>query len=49
MESEPRGEPQMLARSLKPSQRDRLRLDRYDEQDFTELETAMRADKLWFL
>lgn len=41
--------PSLLARSSKPAQRDRLRLDRYDEQDFVELEKAMRADRLWFL
>ena len=28
---------------------DRLRLDRYDAQDFTELVGAMRLDGLWFL
>jgi len=39
----------MLTRSAKPTQRDRLRLDRYDEQDFTELVAAMRADGIWFL
>ena len=39
----------MLTRSAKPTQRDRLRLDRYDEQDFTELVAAMRADRIWFL
>ena len=31
------------------SQRDRLRLDRYDAQDFEELESAMKADGLWLL
>ena len=38
-----------IGRSAKPVQRDRLRLDRYDEQDFTEIVTAMKADALWFL
>ena len=32
-----------------PAQRDRLRLDRYDEQDFVELYAAMKADGLWLL
>ena len=39
----------MIARAAKPTQRDRLRLDRYDEQDFTELVAAMKADGLWVL
>lgn len=39
----------MIARSPKPAQRDRLKLDRYDKQDFDELRVAMQADGLWFL
>lgn len=39
----------LIARSSKPSQRDRLRLDRYDAQDFEEMVAAMKADGLWFL
>ena len=39
----------LFGRSAKPEQRDRLRLDRYDEQDFVELVTAMKADGLWLL
>jgi len=40
----------MIGRSAKPGpQRDRLRLDRYDEKDFTDLVMAMKADGLWFL
>ena len=39
----------LISRSPKPAQRDRLRLDRYDRQDFEELEQAMKADGLWFL
>lgn len=39
----------VMARASKPAQRDRLRLDRYDEQDFSELVGAMKADGLWFL
>ena len=39
----------LVARAAKPKQRDRLRLNRYDEQDFTELVAAMKAEKLWFL
>ena len=38
-----------IARSPKPVQRDRLKLDRYDEQDFVEMTTAMKRDGLWFL
>ena len=39
----------LIARSPKPEQRDRLNLHRYDEQDFTELVSAMKEDKIWFL
>ena len=39
----------MIGRSAKPVQRDRLKLDRYDEQDFVEVTTAMKRDGLWFL
>jgi len=39
----------LISRSPKPSQRDRLRLDRYDAQDFTELVAAMKESGLWFL
>jgi len=39
----------LFGRSAKPEQRDRLRLDRYDEQDFVELYAAMKADGLWLL
>ena len=39
----------LIARSTKPTFRDRLRLDRYDDTDFDELRTAMKADHLWFL
>ena len=41
--------PSLVARSPKPVQRDRLRLDRYDKQDFDELVAAMKADGLWLL
>ena len=40
---------QMFVRPLKPTQRDRLRLDRYDEQDFSEVVAAMKAERVWFL
>lgn len=46
----PSGQPRptsLIARSPKPSQRDRLRLDRYDSQDFEELKAAMVSDRLW--
>jgi hypothetical protein len=39
----------IFGRSSKPAQRDRLRLDRYDAQDFDEIVQAMKADGLWFL
>ncbi len=39
----------LIAKAAKPIGRDRLKLDRYDEQDFSELVAAMRADGLWFL
>ena len=39
----------LIGRSAKPEQRDRLNLNRYDEQDFVELVTAMKADGLWFV
>ncbi len=39
----------LFGRSAKPEQRDRLRLDRYDAQDFVELHAAMKADGLWLL
>ena len=39
----------LIARSAKPEQRDRLALNRYDEQDFTEVVSVMKADGLWFL
>ena len=39
----------VFSRSAKPVQRDRLRLDRYDQQDFVELYAAMKADGLWLL
>jgi len=38
-----------IERAAKPAQRDRLRLDRYDEQDFVELVSAMKENGLWFL
>lgn len=37
----------LIARSPKPAQRDRLRLDRYDAQDFAEIVSAMKAEGLW--
>ena len=39
----------VFGRAAKPAQRDRLRLDRYDAQDFEEMVTAMKADGLWLL
>jgi len=39
----------MIMRSIKPAQRDRLNLDRYDAQDFDEITAAMKSDGLWFL
>ena len=41
--------PSLIARSPKPVQRDRLRLNRYDMQDFDEIVAAMKADGLWLL
>lgn len=41
--------PPLVVRSAKAEGRDRLRLDRYDEQDFTELVSSMKADGSWFL
>ena len=39
----------LVGRSERPSRDHRLRLDRYDERDFTELKAAMVADGLWLL
>lgn len=39
----------MFARSPKLEGRDRLRLDRYDTADFTQLVSAMKSDGLWLL
>jgi len=39
----------MIVRAPKPVQRDRLRLDRYDAQDFEELVAAMKMNGLWYL
>ena len=46
---EPAGANALISRAPKPSQRDRLRLDRYDQQDFEELVASMKANKLWML
>ena len=45
----PAGASAMVSRATKPAQRDRLRLDRYDAQDFDEMVAAMKAQQLWFL
>ena len=39
----------LVGRAERPNRNHRLRLDRYDEQDFEVLEAAMRREGLWML
>lgn len=45
----PRAAGSHFFRPPKPFQRDRLNLNRYDEQDFDEVVAALRAEHLWFV